>query len=199
MNINKEKIFLILITVVVIVGGILYLFRDKNEKSFSLETPRQVVKDYKNITYAINDRPVTLVNGYTEEEAAPGSTSKIVTEYFGNPVLHDFNGDGRQDIAFLITQKTGGSGTFFYVVAALDKEEGYLGSKNAYFLGDRIAPQSTSMAEGTDYENVIIVNYTDRLPEESFAAKPSVGKTAWLKFNPATLQLVIANQNAQEE
>jgi len=52
------------------------------------------IKDYKNTTYVIDDKPVTLVNGVSEVEVAPGSTSKVVTRYFGNDAKGDLNGDG---------------------------------------------------------------------------------------------------------
>ena len=59
--------------------------------------------------------------------AAPGSASRIVTRYFGSEVRGDLNGDGREDVAFLLTQQSGGSGTFFYAVAALDLPSGRVG------------------------------------------------------------------------
>ena len=92
-------------------------------------------------------------------EAAPGSASKILTRYFGNEIRHDLNGDGREDVVFLLTQETGGSGVFYYAVAALDTEQGYVGSEGL-LLGDRIAPQTTEIGTG----NIVIVTYADRAP-----------------------------------
>jgi len=125
--------------------------------------------DYLNLTYKVNDIDVTLVDGRSEVEAAPGSSTKILTQYFGNEAAGDLNGDGKQDVIFLLTQSEGGSGTFFYVVAALSTENGYVGS-NAIVLGDRIAPQSTSI-EG----QLVNVTYVDRKPGEPFSAEPTVG------------------------
>jgi hypothetical protein len=73
----------------------------------------------KDATYKINGELVTFKNGVSEIDAAPGSSAKIITRWFGNEVKHDFDGDGREDIAFLVSQETGGSGTFYYVVMAL--------------------------------------------------------------------------------
>jgi hypothetical protein len=91
-------------------------------------------------------------------------------------------GDGREDVAFLVTQEMGGSRTFFYVVAGLNKENGYVGS-HGFLLGDRIAPQTTEKREG----RVVLVNYADRAPSESFAVPP-IDKSVWLLLDPTTLK-----------
>ena len=102
-------------------------------------------QDPKNATYIINGQPVTLANGKAEQPAAPSSTENIVTQYFGNAVEVDLNSDGRMDSAFLLTQSTGGSGTFFYIAAAIQNPDGTYQGANAIFLGDRISPQSTNI------------------------------------------------------
>ena len=150
--------------------------------------------DPKNATYSIEGTLVTLVNGVSIVSAAPGSASKVTTRYFGNEVVHDLNGDGRPDTAFIITQDTGGSGTFYYAVAALNTPSGYIGSEGV-LLGDRIAPQATSMGTGT----IIIFNYADRKSGESFATPPSVGKSIWLKLDPATMQFGVVAPNFEGE
>ena len=91
--------------------------------TFSIFSGSDVSADYKNATYTIEGQPVTLVDGYAEVPAAPGSASKTVTQYFGNEAVGDLNGDGVPDVAFLLTQNGGGSGTFYYVVAALKTAE----------------------------------------------------------------------------
>ena len=144
--------------------------------------------------YIINGTSVTLVNGVSEVEAAPGSATKVITRYFGNEVRHDFNGDGREDSVFLVTQEMGGSGTFFYVVARLDTANGPIGS-HGVLLGDRIAPQSTSMGKGT----IVVVNYAERKSGESFTTQPSVGKSIWLLLDTATMQFGEVAQNFEGE
>lgn len=91
-----------------------------------------------------------------------------------------------------MTQETGGSGTFYYVVALLDTTSGPIGS-DGVLLGDRISPQTITIDEGkttngTNRQNVIVVNYTDRKPGESFDISPSVEKSIWLKLDPRTMQ-----------
>ena len=145
-------------------------------------------------TFIINQQPVTLVNGISEIETAPGSASKVVTKYFGNGVTADLNGDGELDEAFLITQSTGGSGTFFYVVALVSSPNGKIGT-HAVLLGDRIAPQNLTMGEN----KIVIVNYVDRKPGESFSVQPSVGKSLHLKLDPVLLQFGEVEQNFEGE
>lgn len=132
-------------------------------------------KDYKNISYMIEGKEITLVNGYSEIEIAPGSASKIITKYFGNEAEGDVNGDGVSDISFLVTQESGGSGTFYYLVSAIKTDSGYKGT-NAILLGDRISPQTTNYNNGE-----VVVNYADRKPGEPMTADPSVGVSRYFK------------------
>ena len=206
-----KKTYTVLVLLVLIVGVGIAIQR----YSSSLDTQKQVQnqnssedtvsvpRDYKNTTYIINNRPVTLVNGFAEVEAAPGSVSKITTRYFGNEIIHDLNDDGRQDIVFLITQDEGGSGVFYYVVAALGTADGHLGS-HGFLLGDRIAPQTINIDEGkttsgTNRKNVIVVNYAERKQDEPFTTAPSIGKSLWLKLDLTTMQFAEVEQNFEGE
>ena len=47
-------------------------------------------------------------------KAAAGSASKTATSYFENDAIGDLNGDGRMDMAFILTQVGGGS-VFFII------------------------------------------------------------------------------------
>jgi hypothetical protein len=118
--------------------------------------------DYKNAVYTMDGKEITM--------ASEG------IKYFGNVAHGDFNGDGNEDTAFLFTYDGGGSGTFFYVAAALGSKNGYIGT-NAIFLGDRIAPQTTAFSDGE-----IVVNYADRYPNEPMTARPSLGVSKYLKI-----------------
>jgi hypothetical protein len=166
-----KKTIPILVIILVLAGLVYVVTRLSSQSPESTE----MIPGYQNTMYMINGQPVTLVNGQSEQAAAPGSASKIVTRYFGNEALGDLNGDGREDVAFLITQEGGGSGTFFYIVASLVTDSGYQGT-NAVFLGDRIAPQNTSIDHAT-----ILVNYADRKPDEAFTSPPSVGISKYFK------------------
>src|SRR3989338_2422318 len=137
--------------------------------------------DYKNGTYIIEGQPITLLGGISELPAAHGSASKIMTRYFGNDAMGDLNGDTTPDVAFILTQDSGGSGTFYYVVAALKTSDGYQGT-NAVLLGDRVAPQTTEIKSGE-----LIVNYADRKASEPLTAAPSVGVSKYLQVQGTML------------
>lgn len=156
------------------------------------------VVNFKDATYTIEGVSTTLIDGVAEVEAAPGSASKITTRYFGNEVREDLNDDGREDIAFLLVQDRGGSGTFFYAVAALATADGFIGS-HGFFLGDRIAPQTTEISRNPSHKHVIVINYADRAPGEPMTADPSVGKSVWLKLDPKTMQFGEVVQNFEGE
>lgn len=143
--------------------------------------PKVVNTDYRNATYKVDGQLVTLVDGRAEELSAPGSASKTVTQIFGNEVKGDFNGDGFPDVAFILTKTGGGSGTFFYEVAALGTVSGYSGT-NAILLGDRIAPQTSQFTNGE-----IIVNYADRAAKDPMTTRPSFGVSKYLKIQGANL------------
>ena len=163
---NKSlKAVLALVVLLAIGYLVMNLSGDKEEQPIA-------VSDYKNIEYVIEGKRVKLVDD---------------ARYFGNELRADLNGDSREDVVFLLTQQPGGTGTFFYVVAALNTEQGYVGS-DGYLLGDRIAPQTTEVSRNPKHKNVIVVNYADRAADEPMTADPSVGKSAYLKLDPATMQ-----------
>ena len=152
------------------------------------------ILDYKNAEYVIDGRNIKLESGVSEIQSATSSESKIVTKYFGNEIKKDLDGDEREDVLFLLTQQTGGSGTFYYVVAALNTAKGYLGSEGL-LLGDRIAPQTTESGSG----KIVIVNYADRAQAEPFTSQPSIGKSIWLLLDPKTMQFGEVQQNFEGE
>lgn len=123
--------------------------------------------DYKTMTIYISGRPITL-----------GSQG---TQYFGNEARGDINRDGVSDVSFLITHEPGGSGTFFYLVGALQQRDGSYKGSQAMLIGDRIAPQTTEYRNG-----LIIINYADRGPGEPFTTRPSYGKSVYAKYDPSS-------------
>jgi hypothetical protein len=138
------------------------------------------------------------VNGFAETLAAPDSASKVITRYFGNEAYEDLNGDGREDVVFLLSQNTGGSGTFFYAVGAIITDDGYVGT-DGYLLGDRIAPQTINPSPNPRHKDVVVVNYADRAPGEPMSAQPSVGKSAYLKLDSSRMQWGIVEPDFEGE
>ena len=173
-----KKIIILILVVLVVVGGFGYWFYQSKTENIVI---KKITIDPKNCTYIIEGKNVTLKNGYSEEQTVAGSASKTITQYFGNEVTADFNGDGIKDTAFLLTQSSGGSGTFYYAVAALSSKDGCVGT-NAVLLGDRIAPQTTEFNNGE-----IIVNYADRKPNEPMTATPTIGVSKYFKISDGKL------------
>lgn len=144
----------------------------------------------KNLTYIVDGQLITLVNGLAEIEISPGSASKQVTRFFGNEVEIDLNSDGLMDSAFLLQQESGGSGTFYFIAAAIKTLDGYLGT-NALFLGDRIAPQSTNI--DPNKASQFIVNYADRNEGEPMSSLPTVGVSRTFKLENVSLVEVVTS------
>lgn len=183
--------------IVLVVAGLVALFYSFNSFIYN-EKQAYAGKDEKNAEYVINGERVRLTNGMAEMQATPDSASKIITRYFGNEVKTDLDNDGREDVVFLLTQETGGSGVFYYVIAALNTERGYIGSQ-ALLLGDRIAPQTTELSQNPSHKNVIVVNYADRALGEPMTTQPSVGKSIWLKLDAQSMQFGEVVQNFEGE
>ncbi|WP_141233469.1 hypothetical protein [Lysobacter antibioticus] len=127
--------------------------------------------DARNATYIVEGEPVTLVDGIDVRAIVPGAASKQITRFIGRETELDLDGDGRKDMAFLLTQDMGGSGTFYYAAAALNTPQGYKGT-NAVFLGDRISVQKVDVVAERPSE--FWVSYGERAtgehaPEEAMS------------------------------
>lgn len=142
--------------------------------------PGDNAPDVRNMSYVIDSETFTLQNGVSVSDAAPGSSSKNTVRIFGEPLYQDFNGDTVQDAALLLLKTTPGSGAFYYAVLVVAKNNQYTAT-NALFLGDRIAPQNINVDNGT-----VIYNYAERRADEPMTTSPSVGKSLYVIYNPAT-------------
>ena len=119
--------------------------------------------DPLNHSYLIEKEKVTLRDGHAREKI-PGTTAVIISEIIRRPVYADLTGDGINEAVSIVMQHTGGTGTFYYLVAA--------GSDRlieSYFLGDRINIVSLKVLKDT-----ITVQYLDRSDTQPMAMKPSV-------------------------
>ncbi|TSC60549.1 MAG: hypothetical protein LiPW15_427 [Parcubacteria group bacterium LiPW_15] len=166
---------LIILAVVLIVGVAAFVLFGRK-----METKISGGENYQDISYEVGG--ITTKLGGMGVAAAPGSAAKIVTDYFGNEAKGDLNGDGAEDVGFFITQTTGGSGTFYYAVAALKKDDNYEGT-NAIFLGDRIAPQTMEIRNG-----ILIANYAERRAGDPMTTSPSMGKSKYLEIRSGKLE-----------
>lgn len=134
MHMNKN-VLIGALSIVIFIGAVFWVTQSRTtEEQFDV-----LAQDYISASYELEGETITLNTG-------------DVT-YFGNETFGDFNADGREDVAFLVTRDTGIGQRSFYAVAALNLEEGYEGM-NAVFIGNNISPQSTENGE-----NIVIVNY----------------------------------------
>ena len=154
------------VIVLVIVAACVWIFFGEQRKAVA---PTMAVFDPARASYIIDGAAVAI-------GSAEGTTT-----IFGEPALGDLNGDGKPDAAVMIVQDPGGSGTFYYIAAAIDTPGGAVGT-NAILLGDRIAPQTIAIQNGR-----IIVNYADRGPDQPMATPPSLGVTKYFIYQSSTL------------
>ncbi len=179
--------------VLVLVGGFFafnsYIYNEKQAKGAA---------DYHDAAFMIEGTLVQLEKGVSETAATPGAALSIITRYFGNEIKTDLNRDGREDVAFVLTQETGDGSTKFYAVAALNTDRGYVGS-DGYLLGDRIAPQSSNLSQNPRHKYVVVFNFAERAPGEPITAQPSVGKSVYLKLDPSLMQWGIVEPDFEGE
>jgi len=138
----------------------------------------------RDCTYQVDGQHIKLTEGIAEFPAAPGSTTKNRTEVFGEPVYGDLNGDGEDDAALFLVSRPGGSGTFYYVAAALRAGRTYCGT-NAVLLGDRVTPRSIEVNKGA-----LVVTYADRRAEDPMVDAPTVRTTQCLVVRGGELAAV---------
>ncbi len=174
-----NKVLVGVVVAVLLIGGGFYAL---NSYIYE-EKQAPAASDYRDAEFVIDGTRVALGDS---------------TRYFGNELKMDLNDDGREDVAFIISHSGGGSGTFYYAVAALNTERGYVGS-DGYLLGDRIAPQSTNVSPNPRHRGVVVFNYADRAEGEPMVASPSVGKSAYLKLNVDTMQWGIVEPDFEGE
>jgi hypothetical protein len=109
-----------------------------------------------------------LQNGIYEEEAAPGSATRTRITLNDVQVLGDLNGDDLQDAAVILIADPGGSGTFYYLSAVINRN-GAPDPVPAVLLGDRVSITSLTIHNGE-----INVTLLTRQRDEPMAAKPAV-------------------------
>ena len=134
--------------------------------------------DPKNASFSLDGRTVMLRNGLFSVPAAPGSASSITTRYLGKVAYGDLTQDGKEDVAYFVTRDGPGSGRFYYVVAAINGQNGYKAT-NAFLVGDRIVPQSLRINS-----NELQANFVGREKGEPMTTPPSRRSALLLKVTP---------------
>lgn len=139
----------------------------------SENTKTQTIKnDPLNTIYKVGDKEYFLVNGKAED-----------VMIFGEPVYGDLNADGIDDAVMYLVQNSQGSGTFYYVVEAINFNGTYVGT-SAMFLGDRIAPQNINIIEGR-----AVANFAERRAGEPMTTPPSIGKSVWVHLDIKNMEI----------
>ena len=158
-------------------------FTNETQAPPSQQTPEEVASfpeinmNPKNSSYTIEGKSVQLQNGIHNATDAIDST----VSYAGNELRTDLTSDGIEDVAFVVTLSGSGSGTFYYLVVALQKNGKYSGT-NGVFIGDRIIPVSTSFANGK-----IVLTYKERGINDSMNSAPAVLVTKQFTVEDQTL------------
>ena len=134
--------------------------------------------------YILEGRSIKLHKGRFTQSAAPGAATLIETRVFGRPQYGDLNGDGLDDAVLFLRHDPGGSGTFYYVAAALFNGSGWQGTR-AMLLGDRIVPRSVEIHNG-----VIIANYLGRRQDEPLSAPATVELSTYLTLQDHRLKIL---------
>lgn len=134
------------------------------------DSKAEVVAGALNSSYLIGKESITLVNGVFEKPAAPGSAAVNKTQVWDQPVIGDLNDDRKDDAAVCLINSPGGSGTFYYIAAAIKdaNTKSYKGT-NMVLLGDRIQLSKISIEN-----RIITVVYNARKPGEPMAVTPTV-------------------------
>jgi len=136
--------------------------------------------DVKNMTYVVSGETFNLKNGRAENIDISSSATKNILMTFGEPVIGDLNGDGIKDVAVLLENNPGGSGSFFYAVLVLSNGKTFKPT-NSMLLGDRIAPQTVEIQNGQ-----AVYNFAERKAGEPFTNQPSIGKSVWVYYDKKT-------------
>jgi hypothetical protein len=147
--------------------------------------------DPLNAAYTIEGLSVPLINGRFLAEAAPGSAIMVRAAVFGRPLHVDLDNDGDEDAVVVIVYEPGGSGTFYYIAAAINHNGTYRGTAG-YLLGDRIIAQFVRFHDG-----LLEAHYLDRRPGEPMSAPPSVRTVVELEM--ARGKLTPVNSDTAEE
>ena len=124
--------------------------------------------DPLNAAYIIEDRHVPLVDGRFRTAAAPGSATLVKASVFGQPLYGDLDEDGDDDAVVVIVYDPGGSGTFYYIAAAINQNGRFQGTAG-HLLGDRIIARFVKFDNG-----LVTAHFLNRRPEEPMSAPPTV-------------------------
>ncbi len=113
-------------------------------------SPRLTEDTLKNAEYRgiYEEETVQLTDGrYEGEPFVEGGASRPTVTFIDPYAFGDLDGDGVEDAAVLLAENSGGSGTFIYVAAVLNRN-GNPQDLATQLLGDRVQVNSLSIEDG---------------------------------------------------
>lgn len=114
---------------------------------------RLTLEQLRNAEYRLpllgdQDTPIRLVDGMGTLIYGEGATERETVGLIDDAVAFgDLDGDGNADAAVVVYTSGGGSGSFIYLVAVLDRNGAPSQAARAY-LGDRVRVESLSISDG---------------------------------------------------
>ena len=137
-----------------------------NTDSQAEQSSAQAPADPANAGYYIDGIVYTLVNGELEQ-AIEDSTTVNKFKLLDFKASGDINKDGTDDVAVVITNDAGGSGTFYYLAIFTSGSSPVI--ENTSYLGDRIVVNDITFTN-----NQFQVKYLDRDSEADMASDPTI-------------------------
>ena len=171
----------LLIASVAALIGLFFVMRTTINQSGDRSVPAAA----RNVTVNLDGQSFSLRDGVAVQPAAPGSATTNTVRIVGEPAVGDATGEGEQDVALLIANDPGGSGTFYYAVLAVNHGGAYQAT-NAVPLGDRIVPKGIDFTNGH-----FVYRFLDRESGESMAAEPTVDEHVKVNFDPVTNRISV--------
>lgn len=134
-------------------------------------------------SYRIDDTEVQLEGGVYTAPVENSSAIRTV-RLVGNPAYGPLTEAQENDAAVVLVDEPGGSGTMYYLAAALKDSSGYLGT-NAVFLGDRVVIQDVRVDRG-----IVSVRYLVHGEDEPLAASGTLERQEYFRVSGSGLERV---------
>ena len=162
---KTKYVFLSVATLILAACGSSTEVTPSENKTENSQTSAQAAQDPANAGYYIDGILYTLTNGELEQ---PIEDSSAVNKFklLDFKATGDLNKDGIDDVAVVITNDSGGSGTFYYLAIFTS---GTPIVENTYNIGDRIKVEDLKFAD-----NKFQVTYLERDSEADMASEPTI-------------------------
>jgi hypothetical protein len=178
---KKPLLAALLVASVAALVGLVLVMRSAVNHGVEQSAPAAV----RNLTVTLDGQSFTLRDGVAMHDAAPGSATRNTVRIVGEPTVGDATGEGEQDAALLLENDSGGSGSFYYAVLAVNHGGAYQAT-NAVALGDRIIPKGVDFTDGH-----FVYRFLERKPSEPMAAEPTVEEHVKVNIDPTSNRISV--------